>query len=110
MAVRISVRKSAFAAPGERPSVEEHYATNRRFGSSVSLFASEITVLDDVITRGATLFTCVRRLREFFPDAIVRAFAVVRTLMGYVPQVDRIVEPVENGIITLEDGAPYRRP
>ena len=70
----------------------------------------KITVLDDVITRGATLFACVRQLRESFPAATVRAFAVFRT-MSYVLQIDSIEKPVENGTITLTNaGEPRREP
>ncbi|MGH8199417.1 MAG: phosphoribosyltransferase [Steroidobacteraceae bacterium] len=85
------VRKSACAAPGERPSVLEHYASfavertlctkgylqglsGRREGGL------RLTLVDDVITRGRTMIAAARRLQEAFPGAQIRAFAFLRTL------------------------------
>ena len=77
---RHAVRKSAFASAGERPSVLEHYASlavERAASGEVGL---KLTLVDDVITRGRTLLAAAGRLREAFPAAEVRAFALLRTL------------------------------
>lgn len=88
------VRKSAFAAVGQRPSVLEHYAS---FAVDYTLRGPavigqgplvkecrrpelQLTLVDDVITRGRTLLAAAGRLREAFPRAEVRAFALLRTL------------------------------
>ena len=47
-----------------------------------------LTVVDDVITSGATLHACVRRLAEAFPSADVAAFAIVRMITG-LPQLSK---------------------
>lgn len=86
----VAVPKSAFAAPGERPTVERHYETIEVDGDLMA--PRRLVLVDDVITRGRTLFACVRRLQEAFPQAEVRCFAMVRT-MGLQPEVDRVVEP-----------------
>jgi hypothetical protein len=90
---RHAVRKSAFAVAGERPSVLEHYASfaiQRVSSGWASIDAGGIddsgdarltlTLVDDVITRGRTLLAAASRLREAFPTADVRAFALLRTL------------------------------
>ncbi|HVS78387.1 MAG TPA: hypothetical protein VHE11_15715 [Steroidobacteraceae bacterium] len=91
---RRAVKKSAFSSAGERPSVLEHYAS---FSIECSPYVRapvagggilrepqagrlRLTLVDDVITRGRTLLAASGRLREVFPGAEVRAFALLRTL------------------------------
>jgi orotate phosphoribosyltransferase len=38
-----------------------------------------VLLVDDVITRGATLIAAAARLREAFPDVSIQAFALART-------------------------------
>lgn len=85
-----AVPKAAFAALGERPSVDRHYATMNVQRDLIE--PSDITLVDDVITQGRTSIAAASRLAECFPQANVRVFAMVRT-MGLVPEVDRIVDP-----------------
>lgn len=92
------VQKSAYADPGQRPTSLDHYSTIALYPDSSLFGPSRITVLDDVVTRGATLYGCVRRVRDAFPDAEVVAFAVVRTLSD-VPSIDEMIDPVEKGTI-----------
>lgn len=103
-----SVRKSAFAAAGERPTVLEHYASFAvdRAASGFDEFgnvqqglcperrpwvragchpesaesAPRLVLVDDVVTRGRTLLAAAARLRQAFPGREVRAFALMRTL------------------------------
>jgi len=89
-----AVRKSAVAPAGERPSVLEHYGSfaverpsrGDAAGGRYSRVAEPVgaglrlTLVDDVITRGRTLLAAACRLREAFPDAEIRAFALLRTL------------------------------
>ncbi len=56
-------------------------------------------IVDDVITRGATLLACYARLREAYPDANITCFALARTMSdGDIPQ---LVEPIA-GTVTTE--------
>jgi hypoxanthine phosphoribosyltransferase len=41
---------------------------------------SNILLVDDIITRGATLLGAASRLAEAFPKAEIRAFAVMRAI------------------------------
>jgi adenine/guanine phosphoribosyltransferase-like PRPP-binding protein len=56
--------------------------------------APRVTVVDDVITKGRTLYAGCVLIKEALPEADVRAFAVIRT-MGLVPDIVKILDPVE---------------
>lgn len=107
---RHAVRKSAFAAAGERPSVFEHYASfavERAFSGGPFARRSlvgeaagsglRLTLVDDVITRGRTLMAAAGRLREAFPAAEIRAFAVLRTL-GRDEVLRQVLDPCEGEV------------
>jgi orotate phosphoribosyltransferase-like protein len=67
-----------------------------------------LCLVDDVVTKGATLLAAATRLQEAYPKATVTAFALVRTL-GFVDNIDRIVEPALGAITLLADEA-FREP
>jgi hypothetical protein len=99
-----AVPKSAFSLPAERPKPSRHFAS---FSVSRSLFAPRrITLVDDVITRGATLLAAASRLAEAFPSCEVRAFAVIRTMTRV--EVDAILAPC-TGVITYNADADSSR-
>ena len=107
------VPKSAWSR-GDRPTEEQHHATIAVSAPAVLGFEAvgRITVVDDVITRGATLHACVRRLAEAFPSAGIAAFAVVRTISG-VAQLPKAFDPVPEGkghIVLNVDGSTLRTP
>lgn len=84
------IRKSATAGPGERPSVREHYET---LAIERNLFPFEkITLIDDVITKGSTVFVYALHLHEQFPQVEIRVFALIRT-QGLIPNIASIVDP-----------------
>jgi len=97
-----AVPKSAFAAPGERPSPSRHMKSMR---VTKTLEAPErITLVDDVVTKGATLLAAASLLADAYPDAEIRAFALVRTT-GLTPNVERIIDPVVGKIRRTPSGA-----
>jgi len=107
------VPKSAWSR-GDRPTEKRHYSTIDLSAPPVLGLdpVDRITVVDDVITSGATLHACVRRLAEAFPSARVEAFAVVRTISG-VTQLDKAFDPVPEGegrIVLNADGSTRRTP
>jgi hypothetical protein len=97
-----AVPKAATAVRGERPSASKHLAT-LAVGPSL-LPASAITIVDDVITKGATLLACASALRPVYPDARIRAFALVQTL-GLVPEVEAPISPHSGRIVRRGDDA-----
>jgi hypothetical protein len=101
-----AVQKSAYAAPGERPSLITHY---RSLQADHVLAAPErLVIVDDVITKGATALAAASRVVEEIPDADVRVFALVRTC-GFVPDVERILDPVV-GEVSSGPGGLRREP
>lgn len=84
------IRKSATAGRGKRPTVTEHYDT---LAVERDLFPpNKITLIDDVITKGSTIFACAKHIHEHFPDAEIQAFAFIRT-QGLIPEIDILVDP-----------------
>lgn len=75
---RQPVPKSAFARSGERPSVQTHL-DSMEVDLPDLLSARRVTVVDDVVTKGATLLACASLAKAAFPSSEVRAFAVLRT-------------------------------
>lgn len=115
---RHAVRKSAFAAIGERPTVLEHYASfdiepaalhrapigRGALVHEVSGPMPQLTLVDDVITRGRTLLAAAGRLHAAFPRAEIRAFAVLRTLARDEP-LCRLLDPREGEVRWLSGDA-----
>lgn len=102
----VSVRKSAFSAPGERASPREHFES---FSTGQQRTAGgRVLLIDDFVTKGATLMAAAARLRADRPGIDVRAFAAVRTL-GLRPEIERIEEPCV-GTIRLVNEQAVRKP
>jgi predicted amidophosphoribosyltransferase len=101
-----AVRKSATALEGTRPTVQEHYESLAV--AACPLPYDNIVLVDDVITKGRTLLAAAIRVREAFPGAQVRAFALVRT-MGLVPDIGRLLAPCK-GVISWVGNDAHRDP
>ena len=102
----IAVPKSAFAAPGDRPDFVKH-VESCSFVEDLSL-TNEITIVDDIITRGASLAAFAAITKQHRPQANVRVFALIRT-MGLQPEIENILEPCV-GNIKVIDGKVSREP
>jgi hypothetical protein len=101
------VRKRSLTRRGiERPGPDQHEATLRCVDVLVPPPA-HITIVDDVVTRGATLLACARVVAARFPTTEVRALAVVRTMSKQ--EIPSMLAPVE-GRIWLQNGVPRRDP
>jgi hypothetical protein len=101
-----SVRKSATAPPGSRPTVANHYDSFAI--EAATALPSRVVLVDDVITKGRTLLAAAARLHEAFPAAEIRAFAMLRT-MGLVEGVDHLLDPCV-GEIRWTAGDAHRSP
>jgi predicted amidophosphoribosyltransferase len=103
--VRVTaVRSSSAAQRGERPTIQEHLETMRVVDERSIFSAQSIVIVDDVITKGATLLAAASLLKKAFPAAEIRAFALVRT-MGLQPEVDRILDPCTGTVKNRNDKA-----
>ena len=95
------VQKAAWAPPGERPTTQDHYNSISVTTQQDALhLVKKITIVDDVVTSGATMHACFRLLRSQFPQARIMAFAAIRTLSD-APQITHILDPVCHGEIIL---------
>ena len=108
---RFPVRKSATAVNVARPTAHQHY-------ESFAIAAMPRTanfpppqrmiLIDDVLTKGRTIFAAALRLHEAFPHADIRGFALVRTL-GFLSDVPHSLEPCQ-GVIRWAGGDTRREP
>jgi len=101
-----SVERSSSAWMWERPTVQQHYRSFAVIPTPRP--PSDIVLVDDVITKGRTLVAAAMRVHEAFPQANIRAFALVRT-MGLILDVARLFEPCE-GVIRWNGRDAYRDP
>lgn len=102
-----AVTKSAFAEPGQRPSLAAHYDSLQ---ANATLAApTHLTIVDDVVTKGTSLLAAASRLQDAYPAARVCGFALVRT-RGVVPEVENIVDPVSGRIRRTPTGDADRQP
>lgn len=72
------VQSSSGTSAEYRVDPKEHYRTLKVLGLLEG--AARFTLVDDVVTRGSTLIACATRLREQFPNAEIRAFALARVV------------------------------
>lgn len=101
-----AVAKAAFCTPPDRPSAQEHFDTLvlRRDASP----SRRIVLVDDFITRGATLIGAASRLQSAQPGLDLCAFALVRSVTD--AEVTVFCDP-RVGVIKLRtDGSCRRRP
>ena len=103
---REPVQKAAFAGVlgGERPTVADHLATLAC--SRPLLVPARLLVVDDVVTSGSMLLAAASHLRAAFPNAGVRAFALLRTMSA--GEVEQVLLPC-TGLITHEGWDHVRR-
>jgi hypothetical protein len=104
----VAVPKAATSRTMDRTRPRRHLETMEVQGALVGA-TDEILVVDDVVTRGATLLAAVSLLQVALANARVRGFAVVRTMSAAV-DLDRIVEPCSGEIRLLGNGQTRRTP
>ncbi len=99
--------KSATSAAPNRSTATQHFESlevQKVLGEPKS-----ILLIDDIITRGATLLGAANRLAESYTDARIAAFAALRTVSN--PSEFKSVTESVNGLIRLQpSGGTLRRP
>ncbi|MGO9804975.1 MAG: hypothetical protein ACLPQ6_08625 [Steroidobacteraceae bacterium] len=101
------VKKSATALSGERPTFWQHCAS-LAVTPVPKPVPHRLVLVDDVITKGRTLFAAANRLGRELPQADITAFALIRTL-GFVNRIDRLFAPCE-GFVYWTGGDARREP
>ena len=102
---KFPLRKSATSLASNRPKAEEHFESLEV--QKILSDPHEILLVDDIITRGATILGAANRLKKVYPDVRIRAFAAVRTISS--PPFNHIYDPCR-GTITLSDQDTFRLP
>lgn len=101
-----AVTKAATAASSARPRAADHLAS-LQVTNAVAL-PSLVTLVDDVVTRGAQLMGAAWALWKVRPDLQIRAFAVLRTISDPVDFIE-VLAPTE-GTISIRGGEAFRVP
>ena len=102
-----SVARSSTSLPENRPKAIDHY--NSMTVKKTLDEPKEILLVDDVVTRGATLLGAANKLADAFPNARIRAFAFMRT-MSNPAEFANIFDPCKGKITLRDDGCTTRKP
>ena len=102
-----SVTKSSTSLPENRPKAIDHY--NSMAVKETLDDPRDILLVDDVITRGATLLGAANKLADAFPNARIRAFAFMRTMSNPL-EFTNIFDPCKGKITLRDDGCTTRKP
>jgi hypothetical protein len=98
--------KSAFSLASERSKAMDHYGSVQ---VSMKLIApSSILLVDDVITRGATMLGVAGRVMESYPSMLVQGFAAMRAVSNQ-GEFKSLMDPC-CGKVTLQGDQTRRRP
>lgn len=89
--------RSSTSLASDRPKARQHYDSMKI--KELLDNPTEIILVDDVITRGATTLGAVNKLVETFPNARIRVFVAMRT-MSNPDEFSEIIQPCV-GTITL---------
>ncbi|MBI4182083.1 MAG: hypothetical protein HY520_03900 [Candidatus Aenigmarchaeota archaeon] len=99
--------KAATSAAAKRPKAADHYRTLRVQRDLAE--PRDILLVDDVVTRGATMLGAASRLQEAFPGTRIRGFAAMRTISNPA-EFEAIEAPCTGRITLLGSGGTLRRP
>jgi len=98
--------KAATSSPERRPKAAQHLDSLEVL--KILSEHEEILLIDDIVTRGTTLFAAVNKLAKDFPKAHILAFAAMRTISP--PFVFKAIYDPCIGTITINGNDTFRRP
>lgn len=101
-----AVTKASTAAASDRPRAAEHLASLEV--TNALALPSQVTLVDDVITRGAQFMGAAWALWKVRPDLQIRAFAVLRTISDPADFTE-ILAPTA-GTISIRGDNAFRSP
>jgi phosphoribosylpyrophosphate synthetase len=102
-----ALSKSATSAPSDRPTAQRHFDSMK--ATDTGFVDAQFVLVDDVITRGATMLAAASRLADAFPNATIGCLAVMRAISG-AAEFKGVVEPVIGKITLNTNGGTFRRP
>jgi predicted amidophosphoribosyltransferase len=102
-----AVPKAASSPSNKRPLPAEHYES-MEVHQSLSK-PNDIVLVDDIVTRGATLLGAASLLKEVFPNARIRGFAAMRTISNPI-DFKNFYDPCIGTIELRDIGDTIRRP
>lgn len=100
------VTKSAFAPAEQRPKARDHFDSLRVHAGATA--APRMILVDDFVTRGATMIGAASRLFEQFPTLDLKAFALVRSITS--GDIDAIRQPCIGTLELRQNGESFRNP
>jgi predicted amidophosphoribosyltransferase len=104
----IPLPKAATSLAENRPKAAQHYES-LEVKEILSEPPKEILLVDDIVTRGATILGATNKLIDVFPKARIRAFAAMRTISP--PDVfQNIYDPCVGTIKIIDNNNTVRRP
>jgi predicted phosphoribosyltransferase len=71
--------------------------------------STDIVLVDDVISRGATIIGAADRLRDAFPNTNIGAFGAMRAV-GNPAEFEKEFDPQSGVVYLRSDGQSFRRP
>ncbi len=98
--------KSSSVPASSRPKASDHHKSMRVKESLPN--PKEIVLVDDVITRGATILGAANRIAEAFPNSVIRVFAAMRTISN-PDEFTSFLDPC-TGTIELSGDGTLRKP
>lgn len=102
-----SVPKAVSSLAKDRPKAIDHYKSMNV--TRILSNPDEIILVDDVVTRGATLLGAANLLADAFPETTIRAFAAMRTISN-PDEFNRLYDPCVGTIELQNNGDTLRRP
>ena len=101
------VPKSATSRPEDRATPNQHYETMEVRGMLTE--PKNILLVDDLVTRGATLLGAAWKIAKLYPNSRIKAFVAMRTVSNGNEFVS-IMDPRKGTITPTADGRSRRRP
>lgn len=103
----IPVQKSAISKPQDRPTPAKHCETMEI--ASMVTEPTDILLIDDVVTRGATLLGAAGRISQRYPNTNIKAFAAMRTVSD-IHEFKGVLDPQMGTISPTTNGYSKRLP
>jgi hypothetical protein len=105
---RTAVPKSSTSEGPLRPSAELHYSSVEIDNEVPMLIDRPITLVDDIVTKGASLMGMFRRLKEAYPQRDISCFALMHTASKEAQEIETTKKPVRGSITLYTSGKVWR--